>query len=236
MNGSKSTVPGGDRASLQFTEDRKQLWTDNAALIGLSPEDAAALSASSAAAQSALDLRVAAVNTAKARTVTWHNAAEENRSLAQDLVRKIRGHAVQQADPDAVYAAAQIDPPKTPGELPAPEVPTNLKISLDTEGRAVLTFDSTRYGGTTWRIQRRIVTSQGAITPWASVDWVLERKFVDQATPSGVAGVHYRVRAERPSGISAFSTPVALPFGAGGNQQATAGAIAPPETSGKEAG
>ncbi len=168
--------------------------------------------------------------------MTWHNAAETNRSLAQDLVRKIRGFAVQQADPDAVYAAAQIDPPKTPGDLPAPEVPTDLKISLDTEGRAVLTFDSTRFGGTTWRIQRRTVSTHGAISPWASVDWVYERKFTDQSTPSGVAGVHYRVRAERPSGTSAYSTPVALPFGAGGNQQATAGAIAPEDLSGKQAG
>jgi hypothetical protein len=236
MAESSGTVPSGDRASLQFTEERKQLWTDNAATIGLSAEDTTALTNSSDAAQSALDLRTAAVNTAKARTITWHDAAATNRTLARELVRKIRFFASQQANPDEVYAAAQIPAPKTPGELPAPEVPTDLRVSLDTEGRAVLRFESTRYGGTVWTVQRRTVTTQGTITPWTTAATVIEREFIDPGTPSGVAGVHYRVRAERPSGTSAYSTPVALPFGAGGNQQATAGAIAPEEASGKQAG
>jgi len=227
MPSDSSTVPGGDRASLAFTEQRKAVWAAAGAAIGLAPEDTAALTQSSDEAQSALDDRTAQAALAKSSTITWRTAAKANRDLARDLVRKIRTYALQQEDPDAVYAAAQIPAPKTPGELPAPAVPTDLNVTLDSQGRAVLKFESTRYGSTTWTIERRTVTTQGTLSQWTLAGFSNERTFVDESTPSGVAGVHYRVRAERPSGVSAYSTPVALPFGSGGNGNETAGAIAP---------
>jgi hypothetical protein len=74
------------------------------------------------------------------------------------------------------------------------------------------------------------------LSPWTTITTVPERTFVDQATPSGVLSVGYRVRGERVGGVSSFSLPVTLPLGAGGNQQAVAGAIAPVKASGKDAG
>lgn len=227
MNESTATVPGGDRASLQFTEQRKGVWAAAGAAIGLAVEDTAALAQSSDDAQAALDDRVAKAALAKSSTISWKASAATNRDLARDLVRKIRTFALQQEDPDAVYAAAQIPAPKTPGELPEPAVPTDLDLTLDSQGRAVLKFESTRYGGTVWTVERRTVSTQGSVSAWTLAGTSIERTFIDGQTPSGVASVQYRVRAERPSGVSAFSTPVSLPFGAGGNQQAVAGAIAP---------
>lgn len=227
MPADTSTVPGGDRASLAFTEQRKAVWAAAGAAIGLAPEDTALLTQTSDDAQSALDIRTAKAAEAKSSTITWKTAAKENRDLARDLVRKIRTFALQQANPSEIYALAQIPEPKTPGDLPAPEVPTDLKITLNTQGRAVLTFEGTRYGGTVWTVERRTASTQGQLGPWVLAGTTLERSFTDMHTPSGVASVHYRVRAERPSGVSDFSSPIALPFGAGGNNQAVAGAIAP---------
>ena len=173
MPSDSSTVPGGDRASLAFTEQRKAVWAAAGAAIGLAPEDTAALTQSSDEAQSALDDRTAQAALAKSSTITWRTAAKANRDLARDLVRKIRTYALQQEDPDAVYAAAQIPAPKTPGELPAPAVPTDLNVTLDSQGRAVLKFESTRYGSTTWTIERRTVTTQGTLSQWTLAKRIL---------------------------------------------------------------
>lgn len=243
MNETSSTVPGGDRESLEFTQQRVAAWTAAGANIGLAPEDIAAVTQTNGDATTALSTRLQKANEAKASTVTWHAAAATNRTTARELVRKIRFFATQQADPDAVYALAQIPPPKDREALPKPPVPTNLRVTLDTQGRAVLKFDGSRYGSTIFAVQRQTVPLAGQPGAWADVKTIQEREFTDTTTPAGVAGVNYRVRAERPVGVSAYSSPVGLPLGAGGNQQfvatsdqAVAGAIAPSEPSGQQAG
>lgn len=231
-----STVPGGDRASLEFTQDRVQAWDDNQALLNLTLEDITALQATSDAAEAALANRTLKAEQAKAATVAWHAAAKANRDLARALVQKIRYAASQAADPTPIYVAAMIPPPKDREELPVPPVPTDLRVTLDTQGRAVLTFNSTRFGGTVFAIQRQVQPVGAQPGPWLDLDTVLEREFTDESTPQGVAAVRYRVRAERPVGASAYSTPASLLMGAGGNQAETAGVIAPVQASGKDAG
>lgn len=222
-----STVPGGDRASLEFTQERLTAWSDHAALLNLAPEDILALEATNDAAAAALADRTLKAQQAKSATVAWHAAAAANRDLARVLVQKIRYAASQAANPTPIYVAAMIPPPKDREDLPVPPVPTGLRVTLDTQGRAVLSFESTRFGGTVFAIQRQVQPVGAQPGPWLDLDTVLEREFTDESTPQGMAAIRYRVRAERPVGASAYSAPVSLLMGAGGNQQATAGAIAP---------
>jgi hypothetical protein len=142
-------------------------------------------------------------------------------------VRRIRFTASTSVDPAAVYAAARLDVPEKPGpkrETPVPEAPSKLTITLDTQGRAVVSFIASREGGAAFEVQRQVVTlgtpsaSAAARTgkragPWELAGTTLTRPFVDEATPSGVAGVFYRVRACRPGASSDWSAPVGLPMG-----------------------
>ncbi len=236
MAGQTQTVPGGDRASLLFTEDHLPAWSADPAAIGLDASDITDLTTSSTVARAGLDDRTAAAQAAKSASVTWHAAAATNRDLVRELVRKIRFHASQSADPAAVYAAAQIPPPKDREALPVPPVPTDLRVTLDTQGRAVLSFESSRFGGTIFAIQRQVQPIGAQPGPWLDLDTIQDREFTDESTPQGMAAVRYRVRAERPVGPSAYSTPASLLMGAGGNQQAVAGAIAPAPAVESEAG
>ncbi|MFI4915868.1 MAG: hypothetical protein ACIAS6_05090, partial [Phycisphaerales bacterium JB060] len=68
--------------------------------------------------------------------------------------------------------------------------------------------------------------------PWETVATVAERKFVDEATPSGVRSVSYRVRGQRSGGVGFYSSAITLPMGVSG----VAGTIAPPRRSAKDAG
>lgn len=227
MGKKRATVPSGDRASVAFTRARAQAWRDHAGLLGIDEDAANAMIAASAEAAAALKARQAAVRAAEAATIAWHAAAAKNRALAQDLVRTIRHTATSGDDPAAVYAAAMIDPPSDRRELPEPEVPERLNITLDSEGRAVVRFDGCRHGGTVWRIQRQTTGIDGRLGDWELVATVLRREFIDEATPAGVASVRYRVRAERPSGVSAYSAPATIPMGVRPVRTSAAGAIAP---------
>lgn len=232
----RATVPSGDRASVAFTQARAQRWRDHAALLGIGDAAADAMVAASDEAAAALRARAAAVRAAEAATVAWHAAAARNRALAQELVRTIRYAATSGDDPAAVYAAAMIDPPSDRRELPEPEAPEQLDVTLDSEGRAVVRFDGCRHGGTVWRIERRTTGVDGTQGPWSLAGVVLARTFVDGATPSGVSSVAYRVRAERHSGVSAYSSPATLPMGVRPVQEGAAGAIAPAGKIRKHAG
>ncbi len=236
MRKKRATVPSGDRDALAFTRVRAQAWREQAAVLGIDPARADELIAASDAAAQALKARVAAEAAAEAATIAWHAAAARNRALAQDLVRTIRYTATSGDDPDTIYAAALIDPPGDRRELPEPEVPKKLKITSDSEGRAVLRFDGCRHGGTVWTIERRVADADGQLGPWEQAATVLRREFVDQATPSGVQGVQYRVQAVRRAGASAFSSPVVLPMGVRPARGGTAGAIARAKPVGSRAG
>ena len=223
-------------AQLQYLEARAGTWADNQAALKLSIEQAVAVATSTEAARAAYDDYQQKRQEAKNAHVTWLGAIASAVDNGRSALRTINTTARNSADPSAIYALASVAPPKPREPLGAPPVPTDLRIVLDTEGRAILAWDGTRLGGTVFTVQRRTTSTTGQTSPWTTLVTVSERGFVDQATPSGFASVGYRVRAERVGGVSAFSLPVTLPLGAGGNQQGIAGAIGPVETSGKEAG
>ncbi|MCW5756181.1 MAG: hypothetical protein KIT54_02995 [Phycisphaeraceae bacterium] len=230
------SLPRKKYAQLQYLEARAGTWADNQAALNLSIEQAVAVATSTEAARAAYDDYQQKRQEAKNAHVTWLGAIAGAVDNGRSALRTINTTAKNSADPSAIYALASVAPPKPREPLGPPPVPTDLRIVLDTEGRANLAWEGTRLGGTVFTVQRRTTSTTGQTGPWATLVTVSERAFVDQATPSGFASVGYRVRAERVGGPSAFSLPVTLPLGAGGNQQGIAGAIGPVETSGKEAG
>lgn len=229
-------LPQSKFGQLQYLEGRVDGWEENQAGIGVSIELAASTKTKTTDARSAYDDYQQKRQDAKDARVLWLDAIGAAVGDGRACIRSIDSFAKNSANPDGVYALASIAPPKDREPLGVPAVPTDLKIFLDTEGRANLAWGGTREGGTVFTLQRRTTSTTGQTSPWTTLVTVSERSFIDVATPSGVASIGYRVRAERVAGPSAFSLPVTLPLGASGNQQQVIGAIAPVETSGKEAG
>ncbi|MFI4881406.1 MAG: hypothetical protein ACIAQU_02350 [Phycisphaerales bacterium JB064] len=221
---------------LQYLEGRVDGWQENQAAIGVPLELATSTTTATTAARAAYADYQQKRQAAKDARVSWLSAIGGAVSDGRGCIRAIDSFAKNSANPDAVYALASIAPPKDREPLGPPAVPTGVKVTLDTEGRANLAWGGTRQGGTVFTLQRRTTSTAGQTGPWTTIATVPERSYIDPTTPSGVASVGYRVRGERVGGVSAFSLPVTLPLGAGGNQQEIAGAIAPVEASGKEAG
>jgi hypothetical protein len=221
---------------LQYLEGRVDTWEENQATIGVSIELSASTKAATTAARTAYDTYQQKRQDAKDARVEWLSAIGAAVDDGRGCIRSIDTFAKNSANPDAVYALASIAPPKDRAPLGVPETPTDLRVESNSEGQAILRWEGTRKGGTVFTVQRRTASTSGQLTPWTTLATVPERVFIDQATPSGVASVHYRVRGERVGGQSFFSNPIVLPLGASGNQEQVAGAIAPAEASGKEAG
>lgn len=230
------SLPQTRIARLQYMEGHVAPFSDHQADIGISVLQLGEFTANTSAARDAWDAYVAAQQAESAARVAWRDAIAAATVTARSALRSINTYAKDQANPGAVYALAEVDPPKPREPLGAPEVPGDLRVELDTEGRANLRWSGTRQGGTVFTLQRRTTTTGGQTGAWTTLATVPERTFIDQSTPSGVASVGYRVRGERVGGVSAYSSPITLPLGSSGNQQSVAGAIAPAEASDKQAG
>ncbi|MFI4915895.1 MAG: hypothetical protein ACIAS6_05230 [Phycisphaerales bacterium JB060] len=221
---------------LEYLETRVEGWEENQAAIGVALELATSTKTKTQAARDAYDDYLQKRQDARDARVDWLNAIQAAVGDGRGCIRSIDAFAKNSANPDAVYALASIAPPKDREPLGKPDTPTGLSVGLSTDGQAIVRWDGSRQGGTVFTVQRRTTAVGGQTSPWTTLVTVPERTFVDQATPSGVLSVGYRVRAERVGGQSFFSTPASLPLGASGNQQQVAGAIAPVEASGKDAG
>lgn len=164
-------------------------------------------------------------------TITAHNRADAPVELWAGRV------FLGRVEPGgAIVRWASVEPPGDKAPLGRPPTPPALKITLDTQGQAKLTWGGTRHGGTVFTVQRQTTGVDHTIGPWETIATVPQRKFVDQATPSGVLNIRYRVRGQRVGGVSAYTLPLTLPLGAAGPQASVAGAIGPVRTTGKDAG
>lgn len=221
---------------LEYLETRVEGWEENQAAIGVALELATSTKTKTQAARDAYDDYLQKRQDARDARVDWLSAIQAAVGDGRGCIRSIDTFAKNSANPDAVYALASIAPPKDREPLGKPDTPTNLEVFLDVEGQANVRWDGSRQGGTVFTVQRRTASTGGQLSPWTTLATVPERVFVDQATPSGVASVQYRVRGERVGGQSLFSSPIVLFLGASGNQQQLAGAIAPATAPEKDAG
>ncbi len=225
-------LPSSKIGKLEYLERRVDGWDADPAAVGLVPAQSAAAVASTEAARDAYDAMLAARRHAEAMHDAWLGAMKTAEGDGRSCLRSIDAFAKNSAQPDVIYAAASVEPPRDKAPLGKPPTPTNITLSLDTQGRVNLAWGGTRHGGTVFAVQRRVAGVDGKQSAWETIATVPERRLVDKATPSGVLNISYRVRGERVGGVSSYSSPVVLPLGAG----AVPGRIAPAWVGGRAAG
>ncbi len=225
-------LPDSKIEKLEYLDRRVGGWDADPAAVGLASAQSAAAVQSTEAARAAYDEMLAARRKAEAMHDAWLGAMKKAEGDGRSCLRSIDAFAKNSASPDVIYARASIEPPKDKHPLGKPPTPTKLRITMDTQGQANLTWGGTRHGGTVFQVQRRTIGVDDVQGPWETVATVAERKFVDEATPSGVRGVSYRVRGQRSGGVGFYSSAITMPMGVSG----VAGTIAPARGSGRAAG
>lgn len=207
-------LPATDIKKLEFVEAHIAAWTSSAALIGLLGPQVVAIDNAAKAARQAFNAQQIAKNAAKGATQTFHNATEAMVDLVRVAITNIKNKADSAHDPN-VYTLAQIPPPADPAPVGPPDAPTNVVADPNADGTVSIRWKGTTANQTFFTLWRRTTPAPGSSTEWSSLGATAAKNFIDATVPSGVAGVEYRVTAQRQTFISQPSTTVAVNFGGG---------------------
>ncbi|MFI4881582.1 MAG: hypothetical protein ACIAQU_03240, partial [Phycisphaerales bacterium JB064] len=178
-----------------WVDVRVPVWAAAGLTIGLDPVQVAALGTQASAAA---DLKTEWLNLkaqATAKGAEYRAAAGAMRSTAAAQVVQVRGFARTQANPDAVFAAAQLPIPAQPGPTPAPGVASDFRVELLQSGSLKFTFDCehpANVKGVTYKVLR-----QGA--PQEPYQFLLnakKREFEDSNLPQNSTMLTYVVTAQ----------------------------------------
>jgi hypothetical protein len=214
---SNGRIPRTDASFIAWARQRANQWAGGQSgppEIGLDPLEVASFEAKTAAAEAAyqtmLDARSAARDARAAKDVAFADLRSE---ASSDLAR-IDAFATTTNDP-GVYPLAGVPEPKTPSERGAPNAPTDLRSTVDTDGSIELSFKVATGGGATYLVQRRITSIDGLASDYEFIGFADEdKRFVDNAVPKGIQSVGYRVAARLTSGPqSSWSQTLTVPFG-----------------------
>lgn len=207
--------------NIEFCEAHAPVWAANVAGLGITQAQAAALTAATEEARVAYDSALKAREASKAATVEMKSEASQMKVVAASLLRSIKTYAEQQANPDAVYALAQIPPPAEPAPLPLPGKPTNIVVTLLSTGAVQLTWDAENAAassGVFFNVFRKL-PGQTNFTPigGTSGSTSVSRRmtFVDGTVPTSAAasGVQYVMQGIRGTQQGLLSDAITVQFG-----------------------
>ncbi len=197
---------------LQWYEQHAAQWKISPASIGLTAPQALALDAAVQAARTAYDDAQSARAKAKSATLTQKSLFSVMDSIGSDDLRFIRAYAESrptQAERDAVFAAAQIDPPAPPTPAGPPVPPTDVVGDPNADGTVTLQWKGSTASQTFFTVWRRT----GSNTTWSQVGAVASKTFIDPSVPAGTPSVRYYVKAQRNTEVSPNSDETVVNFG-----------------------
>jgi hypothetical protein len=177
--------------------------------FGLVAADITALETALSTAQTDRAAAVGARITSTTATTTQNASMDELRDLLAIAISKIRVAASVAADPNTVYAGAEIPPKSNPTPAPAPTPPTNVQGELTNDGFVLLSWSATRTNGDYWSVWRQLSTGGGLVL----VGTTASKKFTDDTVPTGAEWAQYRVRSHRGNETSESSEPAQILFG-----------------------
>jgi hypothetical protein len=211
--GSFPTSPRAD--FLAWCQAHVDVFTTNAQVIGLTPDQATAFATATQQAASAAQQQESGRLAFRAATQDASDKFADLRSSASEMVRSIRTYAENTTDP-SVYVTAQVPPPQDPSTAPPPGQPFDLRVALDAgTGALELRWKASNpqgTSGTSYIIRRRV--SEAA--PFEFVGVTGEKRFVDTTFFAGPDSVQYTIQGQRADRAGAVSGVLTVSFGRSG--------------------
>lgn len=206
-----ATIPRDRAEFIMWAKSHAETWNQDPAGIGLDNVQTANFQALVATLADHADAQQAAKDAAKAATLKVNDTESSTRGMAADMVRVIRGFAINTNNPN-VYVDAQIPPPQPATPLPPPGQPTDFSVLLNSDGSLTLKWKATNPEGSynvIYMVQRRLVTENSFQFVGASGT----REWVDTTLPYGADGATYIVTAQRGTTMGAPSLQLNVSFG-----------------------
>ncbi len=192
-------VPRNRWPLIWFYRVRAQKWIQNAGVLGLDPQDLAALQADIAAAEQALDAQQLALAMARAKSEFLRSKLKAMRRRGAGLINQIRGRSVTLGV--QAYILGMLPVPEKGSPIPAPGQPHSFTAELRQNGMLVLSWscDNPRGArGTLYHVHRQVMREgDGSWGPREFLGTAGRKEFVDATLPPGVMSVTYDVQAIR---------------------------------------
>ena len=202
-------VPASKTGAISFFQSRIAAWSADPAAIGLSAQDVADITSSTAAAQASLLAAEEAYNAARSATATNDADIMNMRTLGASLISTIRAFAKTSGDP-SVYTKADIPAPKAPTPAGAPDAPTNVSGAINSRGAVELKWEGTLAFHTFFEVYRMF---EGQ-SQWTLLVSVGAKAFEDDTIPPDTtSAVKYFVQAKRGELRSDPSDPITIRMG-----------------------
>lgn len=210
------TYPDTRSEFLNWCEAHTDLWSANAAAIGITPAQALSFKNNTGAMRSTVTAQAVAKDAARSATKDVTTAESTLRATASDLVRFIRAFAEASANPNAVYTAAQIPPPAKSSPVAPPGQPTNFREELNPGGSITISWKAAHPEGSdrvVYFVQRKLNTQAN----FSLVGGTGERKYLDATLPANSGGATYIVTAQRGQVSGAPSQELSISLGVSGS-------------------
>ena len=220
-----SVQPQGRLAKVQFAENHAPVWNGVATQVGLTTAKVGVMTTKTTKARASYAAQQAAFDAARAATLQFHTDVADLSAYVSELLKDIKSYAASTADPDTVFATAQIPAPQIPGPVGKPGTASGFKVQLLQDGALRFTFKCTNPPnavGTLYQVQRK---SAGTGGEFVFVGAAGKKQFTDTTVPMNSGPVTYRVTAVR-STASGDVAEFTVNFGTGAAGQPTA-SVAP---------
>lgn len=217
-------LPDSIIQQIEFCESHVPVWASAPASIGLTAAQVTALDTATDGARTSYSKALGARQESKAATISLNTDSAAMRARAADLIRQIKAFAELQANPGAIYAAAQIPPPAAPAPVPVPGKPTDFNVTLEPDGSVTLSWlstDSSASGGAFFAVSRKLPGQAAFIGIGGASGSTAESRratFTDSTVPASAAGAgaQYIVQGFRGTRAGDPSDAVTVQFGTDG--------------------
>lgn len=221
-----SILPPNRQDQVIFCENHWPIWDLAPADIGTSAAAVSGLKNATEAARKSFNEAQVARQASKSATQRFYADCAEMRSQAAVIIAAIKAYAEQQADPQTVYDAAQIDPPAPPTPATAPGVPNMISVTLEPSGAITLSWDcqnASASSGGFFNILRKLPGQAGFVpiggAPGSTAQAGGRRmSFTDFTVPTSAAGAgaQYIIQGRRGTLIGQASEAITVQFGTDG--------------------
>lgn len=207
-------TPTTRTGGLRFLEEREPLIRQHAATMGLPEERVRAFTDATRTARAAYEAYLEARRRATEAMEEWNRTADASLKTGRWTLHEARALVRASGDPEARAALESMEVPTDGPAARKPRTPTGLRVHRDRRGRTLVRWKGATAGGTVFVVHRRVTDLRGRAGAWVPIGQVGGLSLIDenapQATPGEPQRVEYRVRAERPAGVSVFCEPVAI--------------------------
>ncbi len=200
-------------AAVSFAAAHVEPFTENAALLGLPPGLLADYTTAVQEARAALIEVEAARQAYKAAAAFAEARCNALSRVMTRAVETIDRTAANAAEPTALYSAALLLPPSTPGVMPPPGPCNGFKAALNSDGSVTISWkcrNPDNAHGTIYHVLRRLPGESG----FTQVALTARKRFKDATLPAGAGQAQYTVQGRRGDALGPVSAIFTVLLGA----------------------